>query len=212
MRCWPSPWPGAGRMCCRMRWSPDWVPTKMGGPGAPDDMDQAHLTQAWLAASDDPKAQTTAGYFYHLKPRGRTRRAEISLSRTGCSISARRSPVSRCRISRARRHAAPARISLVKVVDRAFRQKRHATLMGVPKFGHEAVPLRVKIGSSAFHRASYSPLTIDTRWGRSKRATKLSAVTVTVTARVDTAAGKPTQSAPTPTARTGRATPAYATI
>ena len=48
---------------------PGWVPTKMGGPGAPDDMDQAHLTQAWLAASDDPDAQTTAGYFYHLRPR-----------------------------------------------------------------------------------------------------------------------------------------------
>jgi NAD(P)-dependent dehydrogenase (short-subunit alcohol dehydrogenase family) len=48
---------------------PGWVPTTMGGPGAPDDIDQAHLTQAWLAASDDPDAQTTAGYFYHLKPR-----------------------------------------------------------------------------------------------------------------------------------------------
>jgi NAD(P)-dependent dehydrogenase (short-subunit alcohol dehydrogenase family) len=48
---------------------PGWVPTKMGGPGAPDDMDQAYLTQAWLAASGDPNAQTTAGYFYHLKPR-----------------------------------------------------------------------------------------------------------------------------------------------
>jgi NAD(P)-dependent dehydrogenase (short-subunit alcohol dehydrogenase family) len=48
---------------------PGWVPTRMGGLGAPDDMDQAHLTQAWLAASDDPNAQTTAGYFYHMKPR-----------------------------------------------------------------------------------------------------------------------------------------------
>ena len=48
---------------------PGWVPTKMGGPGAPDDMDQAHLTQAWLAASDDPNAETTAGYFYHLELR-----------------------------------------------------------------------------------------------------------------------------------------------
>jgi NAD(P)-dependent dehydrogenase (short-subunit alcohol dehydrogenase family) len=48
---------------------PGWVPTKMGGAGAPDDMGQAHLTQAWLATSDDPAAQTTAGYFYHLKPR-----------------------------------------------------------------------------------------------------------------------------------------------
>ena len=46
---------------------PGWVPTKMGGPSAPDDMDQAHLTQAWLAASDDPKACVTGKYFYHLK-------------------------------------------------------------------------------------------------------------------------------------------------
>src|SRR5580658_8265980 len=35
---------------------PGWVPTKMGGPGAPDDIDAAHLTQAWLAASEDPDA------------------------------------------------------------------------------------------------------------------------------------------------------------
>jgi hypothetical protein len=46
---------------------PGWVPTKMGGTGAPDDMDQAHLTQAWLAAGDDRKAQITGNYFYHLK-------------------------------------------------------------------------------------------------------------------------------------------------
>jgi NAD(P)-dependent dehydrogenase (short-subunit alcohol dehydrogenase family) len=46
---------------------PGWVPTKMGGPGAPDDMGQAHLTQAWLAAGDDPRTQVTGGYFYHLK-------------------------------------------------------------------------------------------------------------------------------------------------
>jgi len=47
---------------------PGWVPTKMGGPGAPDDLDQAHLTQAWLAVSNDPSARTTASYFYHLRP------------------------------------------------------------------------------------------------------------------------------------------------
>jgi len=47
---------------------PGWVPTRMGGPGAPDDMDQAHRTQAWLAASDDPKARVTGRYFYHLRP------------------------------------------------------------------------------------------------------------------------------------------------
>ncbi|MBB1250936.1 SDR family NAD(P)-dependent oxidoreductase [Rhizobium sp. G21] len=48
---------------------PGWVPTRMGGPGAPDDMDQAHLTQAWLAAGDDPRADVTGQYFYHMKRR-----------------------------------------------------------------------------------------------------------------------------------------------
>jgi NAD(P)-dependent dehydrogenase (short-subunit alcohol dehydrogenase family) len=46
---------------------PGWVPTRMGGAGAPGDITQAHLTQAWLAAGDDPKANVTGEYFYHLK-------------------------------------------------------------------------------------------------------------------------------------------------
>jgi NAD(P)-dependent dehydrogenase (short-subunit alcohol dehydrogenase family) len=46
---------------------PGWVPTTMGGPGAPDDMDQAHRTQAWLAASDERQARVSGQYFYHLK-------------------------------------------------------------------------------------------------------------------------------------------------
>lgn len=46
---------------------PGWVPTKMGGAGAPDDMKQAHLTQAWLAAGEDPMSKVTASYFYHMK-------------------------------------------------------------------------------------------------------------------------------------------------
>ena len=48
---------------------PGWVPTKMGGPGAPDDMALAPVTQAWLAVSDDPAATGTGGYFYHQRPR-----------------------------------------------------------------------------------------------------------------------------------------------
>jgi NAD(P)-dependent dehydrogenase (short-subunit alcohol dehydrogenase family) len=48
---------------------PGWVPTKMGGAAAPDDLDQAHLTQAWLAASDEPGANVSGQYFYHLRPR-----------------------------------------------------------------------------------------------------------------------------------------------
>jgi NAD(P)-dependent dehydrogenase (short-subunit alcohol dehydrogenase family) len=48
---------------------PGWVPTRMGGPGAPDDMDQAHRTQVWLAVSDDAQARVTGSYFYHLHRR-----------------------------------------------------------------------------------------------------------------------------------------------
>jgi NAD(P)-dependent dehydrogenase (short-subunit alcohol dehydrogenase family) len=47
---------------------PGWVPTNMGGVSAPDDMQQAHLTQAWLAAADDSEAKVTGRYFYHMRP------------------------------------------------------------------------------------------------------------------------------------------------
>jgi NAD(P)-dependent dehydrogenase (short-subunit alcohol dehydrogenase family) len=60
--------------------TPGWVPTKMGGAGAPDDINQAHLTQAWLATSDDAEAKTTGAYFYHLERRQPNPEArEISL-------------------------------------------------------------------------------------------------------------------------------------
>jgi NAD(P)-dependent dehydrogenase (short-subunit alcohol dehydrogenase family) len=48
---------------------PGWVPTKMGGPSAPDDLSLAPVTQVWLAVSDDPAATVTGGYFYHQRPR-----------------------------------------------------------------------------------------------------------------------------------------------
>lgn len=47
---------------------PGWVPTKMGGPGAPDDLALAPRTQAWLAVSQDPDALVTGRYFYHQRP------------------------------------------------------------------------------------------------------------------------------------------------
>jgi NAD(P)-dependent dehydrogenase (short-subunit alcohol dehydrogenase family) len=46
---------------------PGWVPTKMGGAGAPDDLTLGHQTQAWLAASNDTAARATGGYWYHRK-------------------------------------------------------------------------------------------------------------------------------------------------
>src|SRR5882724_13070239 len=45
---------------------PGWVATKMGGPGAPDNLDEGHRTQVWLATSDDPAATVSGEYFYHL--------------------------------------------------------------------------------------------------------------------------------------------------
>ena len=46
---------------------PGWVPTKMGGRGAPDDLEQGHLTQTWLAASDDSAAKSSGGLWHHRK-------------------------------------------------------------------------------------------------------------------------------------------------
>ena len=46
---------------------PGWVPTKMGGPGATDDLAMGYLTQTWLAVSDEPAARVSGGYWYHRK-------------------------------------------------------------------------------------------------------------------------------------------------
>jgi NAD(P)-dependent dehydrogenase (short-subunit alcohol dehydrogenase family) len=58
-------WPGVRSNAL----DPGWVPTKMGGPGAPDDLSLAAVTQVWLAVSDDPAAAVTGRYFYHQQPR-----------------------------------------------------------------------------------------------------------------------------------------------
>lgn len=44
---------------------PGWVPTKMGGRGAPDDLQKGYETQSWLAVSDDSSAKVSGRYFYH---------------------------------------------------------------------------------------------------------------------------------------------------
>ena len=48
-------WPGVSSNAVE----PGWVATKMGGPEAPDDLQQGSVTQAWLAAGEDPAARTT---------------------------------------------------------------------------------------------------------------------------------------------------------
>ncbi|XAH26033.1 SDR family NAD(P)-dependent oxidoreductase [Xylophilus sp. GW821-FHT01B05] len=47
---------------------PGWVPTRMGGAHAPDDLSEGAVTQAWLASSNDSAALVTGQNFYHKKP------------------------------------------------------------------------------------------------------------------------------------------------
>ncbi len=47
--------------------NPGWVPTKMGGKGAPDDLQEGVNTQVWLATSNEPQVLVTGKYFYHMQ-------------------------------------------------------------------------------------------------------------------------------------------------
>src|SRR5436190_9309110 len=55
---------------------PGWVPTKMGGPGAPDDLTKGYETQVWLAVSDDEEARLSGLYFHHKKETGHNPEAD----------------------------------------------------------------------------------------------------------------------------------------
>lgn len=46
---------------------PGWVRTKMGGPGAPVDVETGQRTQAWLAVSAVPAAMVSGRYWHHLR-------------------------------------------------------------------------------------------------------------------------------------------------
>jgi NAD(P)-dependent dehydrogenase (short-subunit alcohol dehydrogenase family) len=67
-------WVTALAMAVASRWQgtathavdPGWVPTRMGGPGAPDDLEAGHQTQLWLATSD-AITPPTGGYWYHQR-------------------------------------------------------------------------------------------------------------------------------------------------
>jgi hypothetical protein len=55
-----SRWPGTSSHAV----DPGWVPTRMGGAGAPDDLAAGHHTQVWLATAPDV-TPSTGGYWYH---------------------------------------------------------------------------------------------------------------------------------------------------
>ncbi len=58
---------------------PGWVPTKMGGSGAPDDLEKGFETQVWLAVSTDEKAMVSGRYFYHKREARYRREADDTL-------------------------------------------------------------------------------------------------------------------------------------
>ncbi len=52
---------------CSNAVDPGWVPSKMGGASATDDLDESFVTQAWLAAGDDESSRVTGKYFFHMQ-------------------------------------------------------------------------------------------------------------------------------------------------
>lgn len=47
---------------------PGWVRTRMGGAGAPVDIETGQRTQSWLAVSMDAEARVSGRYWHHMKP------------------------------------------------------------------------------------------------------------------------------------------------
>ncbi|WP_343672537.1 SDR family NAD(P)-dependent oxidoreductase [Chitinophaga sp.] len=60
---------------------PGWVPTKMGGAGAPDDLQKGYETQVWLATSNDVKAQVSGRYFFHKQEQRYNQNADVKADR-----------------------------------------------------------------------------------------------------------------------------------
>lgn len=46
---------------------PGWVPTRMGGARAPDNLEDGYRTQTWLAVSSDPAAKVSGGLWHHQR-------------------------------------------------------------------------------------------------------------------------------------------------
>ena len=59
------PSPVDGRTSTATPSTPDGSPPGWAAPGAPDDLVQGHVTQVWLAVSNDPDATVTGNYWHH---------------------------------------------------------------------------------------------------------------------------------------------------
>ena len=66
-RRWPQVWSNAV--------DPGWARTKMGGAGAPVEIETGARTQSWLAVSDEPAAAVSGGYWRNLQQKTPARQA-----------------------------------------------------------------------------------------------------------------------------------------
>lgn len=66
---------------------PGWARTKMGGPGAPVDLDTGQQTQTWLAVSEEPEALVSGAIGITSGSRTRRLKPKIQNSRTSSSRS-----------------------------------------------------------------------------------------------------------------------------
>ncbi len=67
------------RLCpdvCSNAVDPGWVPTKMGGQGATDDLQKGFETQVWLSVSNEEKAKVSGRYHYHQKEKPYSKSAD----------------------------------------------------------------------------------------------------------------------------------------
>lgn len=60
--------------CCVNTVDPGWVPTKMGGSGAPDSLEEGARTQVWLASHEE--AIFSGRYLFHMKEAAYDKRAD----------------------------------------------------------------------------------------------------------------------------------------
>ena len=117
-------WPGVRANAV----NPGWVPTRMGGRGAPDDLELGGDTQAWLAAGEGDAAEVTGAYLFHRQAdaaaRGDPRRGDPGGPAGRMRVAHRRDPAPG--LSRPRVPAA----LMVTVLTSAARTGRRVTRGG----------------------------------------------------------------------------------
>lgn len=84
-------WPGTSTHAV----DPGWVPTSMGGAGAPDDPTEGHRTQVWLATAPG-STPFTGGYWHHHRTQNAAPVVHDDAFRAALRLCSKRSRASSC--------------------------------------------------------------------------------------------------------------------